>query len=123
MVKVGDRYILHSENGTDYDIEIVNINEFREPNMKYGADVYDSNGVYAGDVTFFGDDFLNKCEKVDIKEYIVDAKTSEDSMGNYIQFYKEDGKIWIGIGSQEERGFTDDEVNEIIEKLKECIND
>lgn len=56
-------------------------------------------------------------------EYIIDAKTSEDSIGNYIQFYKEDGKVWISIASQEERGFTIDEVNEIIEKLKECINE
>lgn len=64
MVKVGDKYILHSENGMDYSIEIVNINNFREPDAKYGADVYDGNGVYAGDVMFFGDDFLNKCEKV-----------------------------------------------------------
>lgn len=64
MVKVGDKYILHSENGMDYSIEIVNINNFREPDMKYGADVYDGNGIYAGDVMFFGDDFLNKCEKV-----------------------------------------------------------
>lgn len=65
MAKVGDKYILHSSNGMDYDIEIVNVNNMREPDMKYGADVYDGNGVYAGDVMFFGDDFLNKCEKVD----------------------------------------------------------
>ena len=32
--------------------------------MKYGVDMYDGNGTYAGDVMFFGDDFLNKCEKV-----------------------------------------------------------
>ena len=32
---------------------------------KYAADVWNSNDVYAGDVMFFGDDFLNKCEKVD----------------------------------------------------------
>lgn len=64
MVKVGDKYILHSSNGMDYNIEIVNINDCREPSRKYGADVYDGNGVYAGDVMFFGDDFLNRCEKV-----------------------------------------------------------
>lgn len=58
-----------------------------------------------------------------MKEYIVDAKTSEDSIGNYIQFYKEDGKVWISIAHQEERGFTIDEVKEIIEKLQTCIND
>lgn len=64
MAKVGDKFILHSESGMDYSIEIININNFREPDMKYGADVYDGNGIYAGDIMFFGDDFLNKCEKV-----------------------------------------------------------
>ena len=64
MVKVGDKFVLHSENGMDYSIEIVNINEFRDPETKYGADVYDGNGNYAGDVMFCGDDFLDKCEKV-----------------------------------------------------------
>ena len=58
-----------------------------------------------------------------MKEYIVNAKTSEDSMGNYIRFYKEDDRIWIGIACQEERGFTTDEVKEIIEKLQECANE
>ena len=64
MVKEGDKYILHSENGMDYSIEIVSVNDFRPPEEKYAADVYDGNGIYAGDVMFFGDDFLNKCEKV-----------------------------------------------------------
>jgi hypothetical protein len=64
MAKVGDKYILHSSNGMDYDIEIINVNNFRPPEEKYGADVYDGNGVYAGDVMFFGDDFLRQCEKV-----------------------------------------------------------
>jgi hypothetical protein len=64
MAKVGDKYILHSSNGMDYNIEIINVNNFREPPMKYGADVYDGNGVYAGDVMFFDDAFLSKCEKV-----------------------------------------------------------
>ena len=64
MAKVGDRYILHSLNGMDYDIEIINVNDFREPSLKYGIDVYDGNGTYAGDVMFVGEDFLSKCEKV-----------------------------------------------------------
>lgn len=64
MVKIGDKYILRSSNGMKYDIEIVSVNELREPSMKYAADVYDGNGVYAGDVMFFGDDLLSKCEKV-----------------------------------------------------------
>jgi len=64
MAKVGDKYILHSTNGMDYNIEIVNVNDFREPDMKYGVDVYDGNGTYAGDVMFVSDNFLAKCEKV-----------------------------------------------------------
>ena len=65
MVNVGDKYILHSSNGMDYNIEVVNVNDFREPSMKYGIDVYDGNGAYAGDVLFVGEDFFNNCEKVD----------------------------------------------------------
>ena len=64
MAKVGDKYVLHSINGMDYDIEIINVNYFRPPDEIYGADVYDGNGVYAGDIMFFGEDFLAKCEKV-----------------------------------------------------------
>ena len=63
QVSVGDEYILHSENGMDYNIKIVNINDFRPDDEKYSADVYDGNGNYAGNVMFFGDDFLQKCEK------------------------------------------------------------
>lgn len=65
MVKVGDKYILHSANGMDYNIEVVNVNDFREPSLKYGIDVYDGNGTYAGDVMFVGETFFNNCEKVD----------------------------------------------------------
>ena len=64
MAKVGDKYILHHSNGMDYDIEVINVNNYREPSMKYGLDVYDGNGTYAGDVMFVGEDFLCKCEKV-----------------------------------------------------------
>ena len=64
MVNVGDKYILHYVNGMDYDIEVINVNNFREPPMKYGIDMYDGNGAYAGDVIFVDDAFLNKCEKI-----------------------------------------------------------
>ena len=58
-IKVDDEFIFHSKNGMDYRIEIVSVNEFREPSMKYGCDIWDGNGVYAGDVAFLGDDFFN----------------------------------------------------------------
>ena len=60
MAQVGDKYVLHSSNGMDYSIEIINVNDFRPPEQKYGVDVYDGNGVYAGDVIFIGDEFLNR---------------------------------------------------------------
>lgn len=63
MAKVGDKFILHSENGMDYSIEIINVNDYREPSMKYGIDMFDENGAYVGDVLFVDDAFLNKCEK------------------------------------------------------------
>lgn len=65
MVNVGDKFIFNSENGMQYKIEIVNVNHYREPSMIYGADIYDCNGVYAGDVMFFGEDFIQKCVKCD----------------------------------------------------------
>lgn len=64
MINAGDKYILHSSNGMDYSIEVVNVSDYREPSLKYGVDVYDGNGTYAGDVMFVGEDFLSKCEKV-----------------------------------------------------------
>ena len=65
MAKVGDKFILHSINGMAYDIKIINVNYFRPTDEIYGADVYDGNGIYVGDVLFFGEEFLSKCEKVE----------------------------------------------------------
>ena len=62
--KIGDKYIFHSTNGMDYYVKIINVSEYREPDRKYGLDIYDENGVYAGDIMFFGDYFLDKCEKI-----------------------------------------------------------
>ena len=57
-IKVNHHFIFHSKNG-DYRIKVININNYREPSMKYGCDVWDGNGNYAGDVTFVGDDFFD----------------------------------------------------------------
>ena len=65
MVQVGDKYILHSSNGLDYDIEIVNINQFRPLDEIYAIDVYQGGINVYGDVIFVGDAFLNKCELVE----------------------------------------------------------
>ena len=57
-----------------------------------------------------------------MKIYSVQAKESEDSIGNVITFYKEDGKIWISFLGSEERGFTINETKELIYKLQKVLN-
>lgn len=61
-IKINDKFVFRSRNGMDYRIEVININNYREPSMKYGCDVWDGNGNYAGDVTFVGDDFFDDYE-------------------------------------------------------------
>lgn len=57
--RIRNKYILHSLNGIDYKIIIININDCRPPEMKYGLDVWDNNNVYIGDIIFVGDDFFD----------------------------------------------------------------
>lgn len=64
MANIGDKYILHSADGKKYHIEVVNVNEYREPAMRYAVDVCDENGVCADDVMFVSDELLWQCEKV-----------------------------------------------------------
>lgn len=64
MAKVGDKFILHSADGNKYHIEVVNVNDYREPAMRYAVDISNGNGVYADDVMFVSDDLLSQCEKV-----------------------------------------------------------
>ena len=59
-IKVDDEFVLHSSNGMDYKIVVININYFRPPESVYACDVWDGNGVYAGDVMFFDEDFFNQ---------------------------------------------------------------
>lgn len=58
-----------------------------------------------------------------MKNYIVNATKSEETKDNYIQFYKENNRIWISIGTMEERGFTIEEVEKIINDLRNCIRE
>jgi hypothetical protein len=66
-VKENDILYLDSENGLTYKIDIININDFREPSMKYAIDLIDCNGVrYSesyGDYYFCGQDFIDKCHR------------------------------------------------------------
>ncbi len=57
-----------------------------------------------------------------MEKYRIDAKTSEETTDNFLSFYMEEDKVWISVGTMEERGFTIQETEEIIEKLKNCIN-
>ena len=66
QVKCGDKFILHSENGKDYEIRVINVNEYREPETACACDVF-FNGVPVNeDVWFCSEDFLlgEKCEKI-----------------------------------------------------------
>ena len=63
MVKIGDKFILHSSNGLDYTIIINNINDCRPPEMIYGIDVYLKN-KRCNNIDFCGENLLSKCEKV-----------------------------------------------------------
>ena len=63
-IKLKDKFIYRTEDVKVYNIEIININNFREPSAKYGIDVY-YRGLYLGDVVFVGKEFLDKCEKIE----------------------------------------------------------
>lgn len=56
-MKVSDQYRLASKNESVYVTKIININDFREPRLKYLLDVY-RNGEYQGEM-FCGDSFFN----------------------------------------------------------------
>ena len=64
MAKVGDKFVLHSADGKKYNIEVVNVSDYREPAMRYAVDISNEYGVYADDVMFVSDDLLSQCEKV-----------------------------------------------------------
>ena len=64
MYKVGDKLVLHFRDGHDYKVEVVNVNDSRLPEERYGVDMWNDEGIYYGDVYFCGEDFLSKCTPV-----------------------------------------------------------
>ena len=60
--KRGEKFVLHSENGLNYDIEVVNVNPFRPPGSEYAIDVFLNGKSVYDDVTFVGEEFLRTCE-------------------------------------------------------------
>ena len=63
-VKIGDKFILHSKNGLDYDIDVVNVNMNRPPNEVYAIDMWFNGQAVNDDVIFVGDEFIGMCEAV-----------------------------------------------------------
>lgn len=57
-INVGDKFILHDTSGYDYSFEIININNFREPSMRYAVQAYDPYGKPCDELYFIGDDFF-----------------------------------------------------------------
>lgn len=63
-VEVGDKFILHSKNGLDYEIEIVNVNMNRPPDQIYAIDMWFNGQEVYDDVVFVGDEFIGMCKVV-----------------------------------------------------------
>ena len=67
-VKPRDQYVFTDENGNDkYYITIVNVSDYREPDMKYAGEFYDLKGEHLNphDLLFFGDKLLDRCRRRD----------------------------------------------------------
>lgn len=67
VVNKGDVLYLDSENGARYTIEVISVNDYREPSMKYAVDIIYSTDVrytdIYGDYAFVGQNFIDKCHK------------------------------------------------------------
>ena len=61
--KEGDRLILHSIDGNDYEIEIVNVNPYRPPDMIYAIDISINGHPQNDDVIFVPEEVLDEFEK------------------------------------------------------------
>lgn len=55
-IKVMDRVVITANNGQKFHGRVANINDFREPSMKYAVDV----DGYDEDVVFVGEDRIEK---------------------------------------------------------------
>lgn len=90
-----------------YICKIININDFREPNMKYGVEAN-----YLKDVMFIGDDDIVK-----VSYNIVDILEDGDYVnGSPICSFKTDEKdrIWIYTDSNYKCGYLENEIKTIV---------
>lgn len=74
-----------------YICKIININDFREPSMKYGVEA-----SYLKDIMFIGDDDIVKASYniIDILE-VGDVITTNNLCGEITKIDIENNKIWI----------------------------
>ena len=92
-----------------YICKIININDFREPNMKYGVEAN-----YLKDVMFIGDDDVVKASY-----NIIDILEVGDYVnGSPICLFKTDEKdrIWIYTDSNYKYGYLENEIKSIVTK-------
>lgn len=60
-LQVKEELILNSDNGNKYHIVVINVNDFREPSLKYCADVsIPETGFTMVEEFFFGDDWVKE---------------------------------------------------------------
>jgi hypothetical protein len=60
-VKPGDQFVFADK----YYVTIVNVSDYREPNIKYAGEIYSLEGKHLNpdDLLFFGDELLNRCKR------------------------------------------------------------
>ena len=66
--KEGDRLILNSVDGNNYEIEIVNVNPYRPPDMMYAVDLYIDDRQQNDDVIFVPEEVLDEFKKAEEEE-------------------------------------------------------
>lgn len=81
MAKVGDKYYFQSAGAT-YLAEIVNVNEWREPSMKYAVDVYFQGKAVYEDVLFVGDEQIKDWKYIGNEDTTIIKFDSHNSNGN-----------------------------------------
>ena len=64
-LKVGDRVVVTDVLGHTFEGEIVNISDYRPPNMRYAVDI----GEYADDYVFVGDSQIRELKEFDKPRY------------------------------------------------------
>ena len=66
-IEVGDKFMLHVPNSTPWNIEVININEYRPPDEKYAVDISTASQPIF-ETLFCGDDFFTQ-SNIYRKEY------------------------------------------------------